>query len=91
MFYVDDFVIMYKSPTIDAIQRKLQLTINRLEKWTLKNSFTISKNKAITMHFWPNKKCTDSVLKLDNEPIQFVKEAKFLGLIWETNLTVRNY
>ena len=29
--YVDDFVIMYKSPTIDAIQRKLQHTINRLE------------------------------------------------------------
>ena len=35
--YVDDFVIMYKSPTIDAIERKLQHTINRLEKWTLKN------------------------------------------------------
>ena len=29
--YVNDFVIMYKSPTIDAIQRKLQHTINRLE------------------------------------------------------------
>ena len=35
--YVDDFVIMYRYPTIDAIQRKLQNTINRLEKWTLKN------------------------------------------------------
>ena len=29
----------------------------------------------------------DSVLKLDNDPIQFVKEAKFLGLIWDTKLT----
>ena len=36
--YVDDFVIMYKSPTIDAIQRKLQHTINRLEEWTLKTA-----------------------------------------------------
>ena len=33
--YVDDFVIMYKYPTIDAIQRKLQHTINRLEKWAI--------------------------------------------------------
>ena len=33
--YVNDFVIMYKSPTIDDIQRKLQHTINRLEEWTL--------------------------------------------------------
>ena len=53
---VDDFVIMYKSPIIDAIQRKLQLTINRLEKWTLENGFTISKNKTIAMHFCPDKK-----------------------------------
>ena len=29
----------------------------------------------------------DPVLKLDNDPIQFVKEAKFLGLIWDTKLT----
>ena len=85
--YVDDFVIMYKSPTIDAIERKLQHTINRLEKWTLKNGFTISKNKTVAMHFCPDKKCMDPVLKLDNDHIQFVKEAKFLGLIWDTKLT----
>ena len=29
----------------------------------------------------------DPVLKLDNDHIQFVKEAKFLGLIWDTKLT----
>ena len=85
--YVDDFVIMYRSPTIDAIQRKLQHTIHRLEKWTLENGFTISKNKTVAMHFCPDKKCMDPVLKLENDPIQFVKEAKFLGLIWDTKLT----
>ena len=53
--YVDDFVIVYKPPTIDAIQRKLQHTINRLEKWTLENGFTISKNKTVAMHFCPSK------------------------------------
>ena len=79
--YVDDFVIMHKSPTIDAIQRKLQHTINRLEKWPLNNGCTISKNKTVAMHFCPYKKCMDPVLRLDNDPIQFVKEAKFLGLI----------
>ena len=39
------------------------------------------------MHFCPDKKCVDPVLKLYNDPIQFVKEAKFLGLIWDTKLT----
>ena len=39
------------------------------------------------MHFCPDKKCMDPVLNLDNDPIQFVKEAKFLGLVWDTKLT----
>ena len=82
-FYVDDFVIMYKSPTMDAIQRKLQQTINKLEKWTLVNGFTFSKNKTVAMHFCPDKKCRDPVLTLGGSPIEFVKETKFLGLIWD--------
>ena len=84
---VDDF-ILYRSSTIDAILKKLQHTIHSLEKWTLGNGFTISKNKTVAMHFCPNKKCMDPVLKLDNDPIQFVKEARFLGLIWDTKLTL---
>ena len=89
--YVDDFVIMYRSPTVDAIQRKLQHTINRLEKWTLENGFTISKNKTVAIPFFPDNKCMDPDLKLDNDPIQFVNEAKFLGLIWETKLTSESH
>ena len=87
--YVDDFVIMYKSPTINVIQNKLQHKINRLEKWTFINIFTISENKTIAMHFCPDKKCMDPVLKLDNDHIQFFKKAKFLGLIWGTKLTFK--
>ena len=34
---------------------KLQHTINSLEKWTLENGFTISKNKTVAMHFCPDK------------------------------------
>ena len=78
---------MYRSPTIDAIQSKFQHTTHRLEKWTLENGFTISKNKTVAMHFCSDKKWMGPVLKLDNDPIQFVKEAKFLGLIWDTKLT----
>ena len=46
--HVDDFVIMYRSSTIDAIQRTLQHT-------TVENGFTISKNKTVAMHFCPDK------------------------------------
>ena len=53
--FVDDFVNMYRYPTIDVIQRKLQHTIHSLEKWTLENGITISKNKTVAMHFCPDK------------------------------------
>ena len=86
--YVDDFVIMYRSPTIDAIQMKLQHNIHSLEKWTLENGFTISKNKIVTMHLCPAKTMHGSCFEIShNDPIQFVKEAEFLGLIWDTKLT----
>ena len=49
--------------------------------------FYYFQDKTVAMHFCPDKKCMDPVLKLDNDPIQFVKEAKFLGLIWDTKLT----
>ena len=62
--YVDDFVIMYRSPTIDAIQRKLQHTVNRLKKRTLENNFTISKNKSVAMHCCPDKKCMDPFFEI---------------------------
>ena len=61
--YVDDFVIMYKSPTIDAIQRKLPHTIKRLDEWTLKSSFTIFSIKTSDA-FLSRQKCMDPVLKL---------------------------
>ena len=37
------------------------------------------------------KKCMGPVLKLEDEPIQFEKQAKFLGLIWNTKLTFESH
>ena len=89
--YVDDFVILFRSSTIAAIERKLQMTINDIIQWTLKNGFTVSPNKTVAMHFCLKRKCYDPVLKLGNVQIEFVKEFKFLGLIWDTKLTFKNH
>ena len=75
VFYVDDFVIMYTSPTIDAIQRKLQHTINRLKKWTVKNGFTFSKNKTVAMHFCPDKKMHGSCFEIGQWPYPACKRS----------------
>ena len=62
--FVDDFVIIYRYPAINAIQKKLQHTIHSLEKWTLENGFTISKNKTVAMHFCPDKKMHGSCFEI---------------------------
>ena len=67
--------------------KEITHTINKLQKWTLENGFTISKNKTVAMHFCPDEKSMGPLLKVDNDPIQFVKYAKCLGLIWDTKLT----
>ena len=88
--YVDDFVIIFRSPSIPTIERSLQLCINSILKWTIKNGFTISTNKTVAMHFCLKKKCDhDPQLKLGDSPIEFVKEYKFLGIIWDTKLNFK--
>ena len=57
-----------------------QHAIIRLENWTLEDDFTIFKNKTFAIHFVLIENM-DPVLKLGNYHIQFLKEAKFLGLI----------
>ena len=84
--YVDDFVIIFRSSSVKTIERKLQLCINSIIKWTTENGFTISSNKTVAMHFTNRRKTYDPELKLGSEPIQFVKEHKFLGIIWDPKL-----
>ena len=92
--YVDDFIICYRSRKMSNIQRLMNLQIIRLEKWTLKNGFTISKNKTVAMKFIPpylnsKRKQPDPVLRLSGHPIEVVTQTKFLGLIWDSKLTFR--
>ena len=89
--YVDDFVILFRSSTVATIERKLQTTINNIMEWTLKNGFTVSANKTVAMHFCLKRNCYDPNLMLGNNPIEFVKEFKFLGLVWDTKLTFKNH
>ena len=88
--YVDDFLIIYSSKSIADIERKLQLTINKIYSWTFENGFTISQSKTVAMHFCHKRKFhLDPELHIGNNPIKFVKENKFLGLIWDTKLTFK--
>jgi hypothetical protein len=86
--FVDDFLICYRGKHINAIERQLQLCLNKIEKWTMGNGFKFSSSKTVAKHFC-NKRGLhpDSELKLYNSPIKIVPETKYVGLLFDSKLT----
>ena len=88
--YVDDFNIFIRSSNSRSISRQLQLNINKIVSWTQKNGFTVSLNKTVAMHFCKCKsECSPPPITLNNTPIEYVREHKFLGLIWDPRLNFK--
>ena len=89
--YVDDFTIYVRSKKLSYIGRHLQININRIVKWTRENGFTVSPNKTVAMRFCRcrDEYCCDPPLSINGTPIEYVKEHKFLGLVWDTKLNFK--
>jgi ribonuclease HI len=86
--YVDDFLICYSSPNMDVIERKLQLSLDKLQQWCEENGFKFSKTKTVCMHFCMMRKIhLDPVLNLGGDEIPVVEQTKFLGLIFDKKLS----
>lgn len=86
--YVDDFLICYKSKNMQTIERQLQLSLNKINKWATENGFKFSKSKTNCMHFCKRRGLhLDPELRLGTHPIPVVREQKFLGLILDHKLT----
>ena len=88
LLYVDDFFICYSSKNMATIKRKMQQSINKILKWTMKNGFKISHNKTKCMHF-----C--QICKMHNQPTQtlngseisITQQYKFLGITLDPKLS----
>ena len=85
--YVDDLAIYYASNNLNTIQRKLQLSINHIAKWTTRHGFQISTEKTIAVHFHNRRNIQNEIiLQLNNQNILFKDEVKFLGLVFDRKL-----
>ena len=82
--FVDDFGVSYRSKHMQAIERQLQLHLNRKEDWADNNGFTFSQSKNACVHFCRRRGLhPDPYLVLNNNPIP-VK--KFLGILLDSKL-----
>ena len=70
----------------------MQLCVNSVQKWVSENGFKFSTSKTVCIHFHQQYVFfPDPNILLGKTPIKVVKEAKFLGLIFDTKLTLKNH
>jgi hypothetical protein len=86
--FVDDFAACCRSKQLRSIERQLQQCLNKLQKWADENGFKFSKTKTVCMHFCNLRRIHDDpLLTIDNNVIPVVKEAKFLGILFDNKLS----
>ena len=86
--FVDDFSACCRSKQIRSIERQLQQCLNKLQTWADENGFKFSKTKTVCIHFCNLRRIHfDPVLTIDNIAIPVVKEAKFLGITFDSKLS----
>ena len=86
--FVDDFSACCRSKQIRSIERQLQQCLNKLQTWADENGFKFSKTKTVCIHFCKLQRIhIDPILTIDNIAIPVVKEAKFLGITFDSKLS----
>ena len=85
--FVDDFALIVRGKSLARVEREMQLCVNSVHKWVVENGFKFSTTKTQCIHFH-NFRDTfpDPEIFLGKDRIQAVKEAKFLGLIFDQKL-----
>ena len=70
----------------------MQLCVNSVQKWVSENGFRFSTSKTVCIHFHQQYVFfPDPNILLGKTPIKVVRETKFLGVIFDTNLTFKNH
>ena len=85
--YVDDLVIYSSSNNINSIERRLQITINRIQQWANNHGFQFSTEKTTALHFHRKRGLQqEPSLNIYGQRIHFHPTAKYLGMIFDQRL-----
>ena len=86
--FVDDLSISFSSTRMAIVERKLQMTIDKINEWAEMHGFRFSSSKTVCMHFCRIRGVhPDPDIFLNRHRIPCVTEARFLGLVFDSRLT----
>ena len=90
--FVDDFALIIRGKRLELMERHLQQALDKIQKWALRNGFKFSIDKTVCIRFhlsnhqkWEPMKKPE--FKIGPNTIKCKQEAKFLGLIFDRNLS----
>lgn len=87
--YADDFVIVSTAPSLYEAQARAQISSNIIlnDLNLLGFEISVEKSKALIISKNPSTPTSFPQIRLNNTPIPYVPEAKFLGFILTSNLS----
>ena len=83
--YADD-ILLYKPISCKTSYEELQQDIERLSRWSDKHMLSFNTKKCKCMLISNKQNHTPPSLSLNNQPLEFVREYKYLGIILTSNL-----
>ena len=92
ILYVDDLLIYCRGNYVPVLERRLQVTINKIQQWTESHGFTFSPSKTNCIHFHRKRKFQAPLkLTLNNIIIPNRETIKYLGMEVDFRLTWKNH
>ena len=86
--FVDDLSLSFAGAKMAMVERKLQLSVNKIIQWADMNGFKFSTNKTVIVHFCRIRGLhPDPDIYIKGQRIPCAQEARFLGLIFDHRLT----
>ncbi|GFO15010.1 RNA-directed DNA polymerase from mobile element jockey [Plakobranchus ocellatus] len=80
-----------ESKHLQHLERTIQLSIYKVQKWVSDNGFRFSVSKTTCVHFHRQRIYTEPALHLDGQPIPVMGEAKFLGVFFDSKLNFSSH
>ena len=84
--FADDSCLFTSGRNLNSIVNKMQDSLNKLVQWCNLNGFKISMNKTVAVLFTRRRDRIDRILKINGESVKIENKAKFLGIIFDSQL-----
>ena len=84
--FANDSCLFTSGGNLSCIVHKMQDSLNKLVQWCDLNGLKISMNKTVAVLFTRRRDRLDSILKINGESMKVENKAKFLGIIFDSQL-----